>query len=60
MRFVVVPEQCLYALPDGLGLERAVLVEPLSIALHAIMVARARPACRDYGLATALSSSAPA
>ena len=34
--YVVVPQQCLYALPDGLTFERATLVEPLSIALHAV------------------------
>jgi len=37
-----VPKQCLYALPDGLSFERAVLVEPLSIALHAIGLPRMR------------------
>ena len=34
--YVAVPQQCLYALPDGLTFERATLVEPLSIALHAV------------------------
>lgn len=41
-QFVAVPKQCLYALPDGLSFERAVLVEPLSIALHAIGLPRMR------------------
>ncbi|MCX4552032.1 L-idonate 5-dehydrogenase [Streptomyces sp. NBC_01387] len=33
---VVVPADQLRALPDGLGLRRAVLAEPLSVALHAV------------------------
>ena len=32
---VVVPQQCVYRLPDGLPFERAALVEPVSIAVHA-------------------------
>ncbi|MHB0875445.1 MAG: zinc-dependent alcohol dehydrogenase [Anaerolineae bacterium] len=34
--YVTVPQQCLYRLPDALSFERAVLVEPLSIAVHAV------------------------
>ena len=34
--FVAVPQQVLYRLPDALSFERATLVEPLSIALHAV------------------------
>jgi L-iditol 2-dehydrogenase len=37
-----VPQQCLYRLPDGLSFERAVLVEPLSIAVHAVGLPRVR------------------
>jgi L-idonate 5-dehydrogenase len=33
---VVVPAEQLRALPDGLGLRRAALAEPLSVALHAV------------------------
>jgi L-iditol 2-dehydrogenase len=33
---VAVPERILYRLPEGLSFERAALVEPLSIALHAV------------------------
>lgn len=32
---VAVPQQCVYRLPDGLPFERAALVEPVSIAVHA-------------------------
>ena len=31
----MVPQQCVYRLPDGLPFERAALVEPVSIAVHA-------------------------
>jgi L-iditol 2-dehydrogenase len=34
--FVVVPQHILYRLPDGLSFEQAALVEPLSIAVHAV------------------------
>jgi L-iditol 2-dehydrogenase len=34
--FVAVPERVLYALPDALTFERAAMVEPVSIALHAV------------------------
>lgn len=34
--FVAVPQHVLYRLPDGLTFERAALVEPLSIAFHAV------------------------
>lgn len=34
--FVAVPERILYRLPDGLSFENAVMVEPLSIAFHAV------------------------
>jgi len=34
--FVAVPQRILYRLPDGLAFEHAALVEPLSIAVHAV------------------------
>jgi L-iditol 2-dehydrogenase len=34
--YVAVPQRILYRLPEGLAFEDAVLVEPLSIALHAV------------------------
>ena len=34
--YVVVPKHILYALPEGLEFEKAALVEPLSVAVHAI------------------------
>jgi L-iditol 2-dehydrogenase len=34
--FVVVPQQILYKLPEGLAFEKAALAEPLSVAVHAI------------------------
>ena len=34
--FVVVPQHILYRLPDGLSFEHAALVEPFSIAFHAV------------------------
>src|SRR5260221_150338 len=43
--FVVVPERVLYRLPDGLPFEHAALVEPFTIALHAIR--RLPPALND-------------
>ncbi|GAB6166703.1 galactitol-1-phosphate 5-dehydrogenase [Thermostilla marina] len=42
--YVVVPEHILYALPDDVGFVEAAMVEPLSIALHAIQRAPLRPA----------------
>ncbi|MGD0093309.1 MAG: alcohol dehydrogenase catalytic domain-containing protein, partial [Planctomycetota bacterium] len=42
---VVVPQHILYRLPDGLAFEHAALVEPFSIALHAIR--RAPPSLDD-------------
>jgi len=43
--FVAVPERILYKLPDGLPFEHAALVEPFTIALHAIR--RLPPALND-------------
>jgi L-iditol 2-dehydrogenase len=43
--FVVVPRHILYRLPEGLAFEHAALVEPFSIALHAVR--RAPPALND-------------
>jgi threonine dehydrogenase-like Zn-dependent dehydrogenase len=43
--FVVVPERILYRLPEGLPFEHAAMVEPFSIALHAIR--RSPPALND-------------
>lgn len=37
--YVVVPQRVLYRLPDGLSFTRACLVEPLSVALHAVSLA---------------------
>lgn len=34
--YLVVPQRILYLLPDGLEFEKAALVEPLSVAVHAI------------------------
>ena len=34
--YVAVPSHILYRLPEGLGFEQATLVEPLSVALHAV------------------------
>lgn len=34
--YVVVPQHILYALPDGLSFEHAAMVEPVSIAFHAV------------------------
>jgi len=42
--FVAVPERVLYRLPDDLSFERACLVEPLSVAQHAVSRA---PVSRD-------------
>jgi len=40
--FVAVPERILYRLPENLPFERAALVEPFSIALHALGLAQRR------------------
>ncbi len=41
--YVAVPARILYRLPDALSFERAALVEPLSVALHAVRRSRVRP-----------------
>ncbi|MFP6669709.1 MAG: galactitol-1-phosphate 5-dehydrogenase [Pirellulales bacterium] len=38
--FVVVPQQIVYALPEGLSFEHAAMVEPVSVAVHAANLAR--------------------
>lgn len=43
--YVAVPERVLYRLPDGLYFEHAAMVEPVSIAFHAVR--RAPPALND-------------
>ena len=43
--YVAVPQHILYRLPDGLAFEHAALVEPFSIALHAVR--RAPPTLND-------------
>jgi L-iditol 2-dehydrogenase len=40
--FIVVPERILYRIPDSVSFEQAALVEPLSIALHAVNAAEPR------------------
>lgn len=40
--YVAVPERILYKLPDEVSFERAAMIEPLSIALHAVKVSGAR------------------
>ena len=42
--FIAVPQRILYRLPDALSFEHAALVEPLSVALHAV---RHTPPARD-------------
>jgi L-iditol 2-dehydrogenase len=44
-QYVALPERILYALPEGMPFEHAAMVEPLSIALHALR--RAKPAAED-------------
>jgi len=39
-RYVAIPRRILYRIPDGVGFDRAALVEPLSIAFHAVGLAR--------------------
>ncbi len=34
--YVAVPQRILYRLPDGLGFEHAAMIEPLSVAVHAV------------------------
>ncbi|MGQ9779406.1 MAG: zinc-dependent alcohol dehydrogenase [Bacillota bacterium] len=46
--YVVVPARTAFRLPEGLSFERAALVEPLAIALHAVN--RARPHLNDTAL----------
>jgi len=41
--YVVVPQHILYALPDGVSFEQAAMVEPVSIALHAVKRAGVSP-----------------
>jgi threonine dehydrogenase-like Zn-dependent dehydrogenase len=43
--YVAVPERVLYRLPEGLSFESAAMVEPVSIAFHAVR--RARPVLND-------------
>ncbi len=43
--YVTVPQHILYRLPDGLSFENAAMVEPVSIAFHAVR--RVRPALND-------------
>jgi L-iditol 2-dehydrogenase len=43
--YVAVPERVLYRLPDGLSFENAAMVEPVSIAFHAVR--RAPPVLND-------------
>jgi len=38
--YVAVPERILYHLPEGLSFERAAMVEPLSVAFHAVELAQ--------------------
>jgi L-iditol 2-dehydrogenase len=44
-QYVALPERILYAVPDGMPFEHAAMVEPLSIAFHALR--RVRPAAED-------------
>jgi L-iditol 2-dehydrogenase len=39
-RYVAIPHRILYRIPDGVGFDRAAMVEPLSIAFHAVRLAR--------------------
>jgi L-iditol 2-dehydrogenase len=43
---IALPPECIVRLPDWMGLEEAVLLEPLSIGVHAVALSRARPGCR--------------
>jgi L-iditol 2-dehydrogenase len=44
-QFVAIPERVLHAVPDSMPFEHAAMVEPLSIAFHAVN--RAKPAAAD-------------
>jgi L-iditol 2-dehydrogenase len=44
-QFVAIPERVLHAVPDSMPFEHAAMVEPLSIAFHAVR--RAKPAAND-------------
>ncbi|MGA2378876.1 MAG: galactitol-1-phosphate 5-dehydrogenase [Spirochaetia bacterium] len=39
-RYVAIPQRILYRIPAGVGFDRAAMVEPLSIAFHAVRLAR--------------------
>jgi L-iditol 2-dehydrogenase len=41
-RYVAIPHRILYRLPGGVGFDRAAMVEPLSIAFHAVRLAQPR------------------
>jgi len=41
--WIVLPEDCCYPVPDGMTLDRAALVEPLSIGIYAARMAALRP-----------------
>jgi L-iditol 2-dehydrogenase len=43
---ISLPPDCIVPLPDWMGLEEAVLLEPLSIGVHAVALSGARPGCR--------------
>jgi L-iditol 2-dehydrogenase len=43
---IVLPPECVVPLPEWLPLKEAVLLEPLSIGIHAVKLARSRPGMR--------------
>jgi threonine dehydrogenase-like Zn-dependent dehydrogenase len=43
---LVMPAECIVPLPDWMDLDEAVLLEPLSIAMHAVDLSGAKPGCR--------------
>jgi L-iditol 2-dehydrogenase len=43
---IVLPPECVVPLPSWMSLEEAVLLEPLSIGIHAVALSRAQPGCR--------------
>jgi L-iditol 2-dehydrogenase len=47
-RYVAIPHRILFRVPDGVGFEKAALVEPLSVAFHAVRLAR--PVVNDAAL----------